>query len=71
MKEFEDKAISDLVKVLLQPNTISSSGYNYGDAKKPYEELRQTLINEYGYDSFREWQKVAFKRIQDQHWKAK
>ena len=33
-----------------------------------YKSLRESLIAEYGYDSFRACQKTAFKKIQDDYW---
>jgi len=65
LKDFEEKAVKDLIEALLTSSSV------YLDGKSKYETLRLLLINEYGYDSFREWQKTAFKRIQEDHWKPK
>ena len=49
-----------LIKALVQP-----IGY-----VQSYNDVREEIIAEIGYDEFRELQKVAFKTIKDVYWKA-
>ena len=49
--------IEELKNALLSPTTIYTNGKSF------YNNVRERIINEYGYDEFRELQKHVFKII--------
>lgn len=55
-KRGKEAFVDELARALVAPSGI------YSDARKNYERLRATIIEQLGYDVFRHKQRKAFRR---------